>query len=766
MVSSTYRLQISDAFTLFDAAAVVPYLNRLGVDWLYLSPILEAEPGSTHGYDVVDHSRVDPARGGAAGLETLATAAHGLGMGVLVDIVPNHVGIATAHLNRWWWDVLEHGPDSAHADYFDIDWLAGGERVLLPVLGESEEELDRLLVDDGELVYYEHRFPIAPGTESGTAREIHDRQHYELVSWRRADHDLNYRRFFAVSTLAAVRVEEEAVFEESHTEIRRWLTEGLVDGLRIDHPDGLRDPSGYLKTLTSIAPGRPIWVEKILEGDERIPLDWPVAGTTGYESLAVFDRVLVDPDGELPLTRLATELEGPETGETLDDTTPTDWPALVLDRKRRVAETILNSEIRRLVRDTGIDDSEAAIIEIAAAMPVYRSYLPFGLEHVEIALASAARSRPDLASSIGAVGQVLTDAEHPAAKRFQQTSGMIMAKGVEDNAYYRFTRLTSLNEVGANPADFAATVARFHEAQTERSTHHPSAMTTLTTHDTKRSEDTRSRIAALAEVPDAWRRFLTDVRGIISVDDGALENLVWQAVLGAWPASRQRLTDYALKAAREAGNSTSWTDGDADFEERLASLVASVFDAGDVREEVEDLSAALTPAGYSNGLSLKLLQLMAPGTPDVYQGTERWDRSLVDPDNRRPVDFAEAAELLRRIDDGWLPPVAEDGAAKLLLTSQALRLRRDHPELFTTYRPISADGPAAEHLIAFDRGGVVALATRLPIGLNARGGWGDTAVELVERPLRDALTGAEFPGGRIPLAKLFASYPVALVVPR
>lgn len=767
MPASTYRLQISPDFTLQHATRVLPYLHRLGADWVYLSPLLEAEPGSTHGYDVVDHSRVDPDRGGPEGLTQLANEAHSLGMGVLVDIVPNHVGVATPHINRWWWDVLARGEGSEFADFFDIDWAFGSGRLRLPVLGDSPDELDALTIDDGQLAYYDHRFPIAEGTESaGSARQVHDLQHYELVSWRRADHDLNYRRFFAVNSLAGIRVEDPRVFDASHREIGRWIDDGLVDGLRVDHPDGLRDPGDYLVRLSELTGGRPIWVEKILEGDEQMPPEWPVAGTTGYDALAAIDRVFVDPAGEEPLTRLAIELD--------DEFESGDWETLVLRRKRAIADTLLNSEIRRLTREltagtegaAGLEDAPAvedAVAELAAAMPVYRSYLPFGSEYLQEAVGKAMHARPDLADTITAVAERLADPEHPAARRFQQTSGMVMAKGVEDNAFYRYTRLTSLTEVGADPAEFSVTPSRFHEVQVERMRRLPDSMTTLTTHDTKRSEDTRARITTLAEVPERWESFLTTVRGRIALGDGPLENLVWQAIVGAWPASRERLHDYVLKAAREAGTSTAWTDGDADFEGRLTGLVDDALDDVELRHEVEALVGELSRAGWSNGLGAKLLQLLSPGTPDVYQGTERWDRSLVDPDNRRPVDFDGAAETLDRLDGGWQPTVDEEGAAKMLVTSRALRVKRDHPELFTTYRPVVATGGRADHVIGFDRGGAIALATRFPLGLERAGGWADTAIELPTGTLRDELTGREYTGSAL-ARDLFAMYPVALLV--
>lgn len=758
--ASTYRLQLSAEFTLQDAAGVVPYLHELGVDWLYLSPLLEAESGSTHGYDVVDHRRVDAARGGEHGLRMLADAAHRLGMGVLVDIVPNHVGVATPHANAWWWDVLSNGRASRYAAYFDIDWDAGGGRLRVPVLADAADELDRLAIDGEQLVYYDSRFPIAAGTSGGTAREVHDRQHYELVSWRRADHELNYRRFFAVNTLAGIRVEDGRVFDDSHVEIARWVAEGLVDGLRIDHPDGLRDPGGYLHRLRALAGERPIWIEKILEGPERIPDDWPVAGTTGYDALALVDRVFVDPLGEQPLRALGARAAGGEAVE---------WAELVRSRKRSVARGILGSEIHRVARELANstpDDPHAvddALVEVAAAMPVYRSYLPFGREHLARAAADAAAATPALASTVERVCAVLADPRHPAALRFQQITGMIMAKGVEDSAFYRYPGLSSLAEVGGAPSAFAISPSDFHAAQRDRLERLPASMTTLTTHDTKRSEDARARIAVIGETPERWDKLLAGLRSIVTTGDEVLEGLVWQAVVGAWPASRERLEAYALKAAREAGASTSWTDGDAGFEARLKNLVDAAFDDEGARGLIESFVAGVTPAGHSNGLGMKLLQLLAPGVPDVYQGTELWDRSLVDPDNRRPVGFDAAVSLLQRIDEGWLPPVDDTGAAKLLLVSRALRLRRDRPGLLAGYEPVAAVGPAAEHLIGFDRGSAIALATRLPLGLAEKGGWRETSVDLGGRMLRDELTGRRA-RGVVRVAELFGDYPVALLV--
>lgn len=756
--ASTYRLQIREGFDLHEAAKVMDYLRDLGVDWVYLSPLLTAEPGSDHGYDVVDHSGVDAARGGAEGLAAASAAAHERGLGVLVDIVPNHVGVATPAANAWWWDLLTHGRESRYAEAFDVDWDFGGGRLRIPVLGD-DARLTLTTDDDDDvtlLAYEDHRFPVAPGTadDGADAATVHDRQNYELVHWTRADADLNYRRFFAVNSLAAIRVEVPWVFDESHAEITRWFGEGLVDGLRVDHPDGLLDPAAYLDDLAKATGGAYVLVEKILEGDETLPAHWQAAGTTGYDALGDIDRVLIDPAGRRALDRLENELQG----ETVR------WHDLIHDTRRAVADGILRSEVLRIARLTpGIPDAADAIAEIAANFPVYRSYLPYGAEHLDTALAEARSRRADLSDALDALDPLLHDPQHPAAQRLQQTTGMIMAKGVEDTAFYRYSRLASLTEVGGDPAEFAIDVEQFHHRQEQRLAIWPASQTTLSTHDTKRGEDVRARIDVLSEIPDEWRSVTTTLAEGAGLGDAPLENLLWESIIGAWPASRERLQAYVLKAAREAGTSTTWTAADDLFERKLAKMVDSVFDDDAVAAVVHALVERVRHAGYSNGLAAKLLQLTAPGVPDVYQGSEFWERSLVDPDNRREVDFAARRSALKRVDAGELPHVDESGAAKLLVTSRALRLKRDRPELFTRYAPVAAFGDAADHLIGFDRGGAVSIATRLPLGLAARGGWGDTTVLLQNRPVTDALTGERYEGGEIAVDDLLRRYPVALL---
>jgi (1->4)-alpha-D-glucan 1-alpha-D-glucosylmutase len=772
---STYRLQIRAGFTLDDAAAVTEYLSDLGSSWAYLSPLLAAVPGSDHGYDVVDHSRIDDARGGPEGLERFAAAARGAGLGILVDIVPNHVGVAIPRANLWWWDMLRLGGASRHAVAFDIDTRVAEGRVRLPILGSSLEEVlaaGEIVIDttpaddapDGVLTYFDHVLPLAPDTGELAAdlTALLDAQHYELRFWEDQNTDLDYRRFFAVSELAGIRVELPDVFDESHREIARWITEGLADGLRVDHPDGLSDPGAYLEHLADATGAAYTLVEKILEPGEQLPSWWRTDGTTGYDALGEIDRVLVDGAGVDALDELDARLRA-ETALPAAEA----WHDLILTTKRMVADDLLQSEVRRLVRALpfGVVDAEDALTEIIASFPVYRAYLPAGREHLEHAIDDAATRRPDLAEAIGELAPLLRDTSLEVAERFPQVTGAVMAKGVEDTAFYRFTRLGTLTEVGGDPSITSLSVDDFHAAQQARLASWPHSMTALSTHDTKRSEDVRARLSVLAEVPERWAEALTELRDIASTGHGPLDALLWQAAVGAWPISSQRLRDYGLKAAREAAEATGWQHPDEEFEEGVLAIADAA--NGSARDVLERFVQEIIAPGRVNSLSAKLLQLAAPGVPDVYQGTELWDHSLVDPDNRRPVDFAARSEMLRQLDDdvarGVLPTIDDSGLAKLLVTSRALRLRRDHADLFTGYRPAGVAGEASAHAVAMDRGGVIAVATRLPVALARRGGWGDTVLLHRDLPVQDALTGRRFDGGPILMADLLDTYPVALL---
>jgi len=791
---STYRLQIRREFDLDAAADVTGYLGALGVSWAYLSPLLKATDGSAHGYDVVDPSQVDPTRGGAEGLARFAAAARAEGLGILIDTVPNHMGISHPSQNPWWWDVLTRGRDSRYAEAFDIDWDLGGGRVRVPILGASIDEViadGRVTIDPdatdlaphGVVRFYdEHVLPLATdsipvpvGGAGGAALDdprligqILAQQHWEAIFWRREAAELNYRRFFAVTTLAGVRVEIPWVFDESHVEVLRWMREGIADGLRIDHPDGLVDPGGYLEQLSEATDGAYVLVEKILEHGEALPAWWQTDGTTGYDALAEIDRVLIDPSGEDELAALDDLLRGGETSAYRD---------LIHETKRMITDTIQQAEIARLVRglpqpvrtEVAVDVAADALAELLTCFPVYRSYLPAGRSHLDQAAEEASERRPDLAAAIASLVPVLADPAQEVARRFQQTTGPVMAKGVEDTAFYRWTRLGSLTEVGGDPSVFALSVEGFHRSNALRQASWPHSMTTLSTHDTKRGEDVRARLDVLAEVPDRWAAVLQDLRSHASTGHGPFDSLLYQAVTGSWPASRERLHAYAEKASREAAETTGWWDPDAAFETRMHATVDAVFDDRAVHALLADFVAEIAPAGWSNSLAAKILQLTGPGIPDVYQGSELWETSLVDPDNRRAVDFDERRRMLKALDAGFargdLPPVDASGRAKLLVTSRALRLRRDRPELFTRYTPMTVVGAASDHAVAFDRGGALTVATRLPVGLARRGGWGETVLLRRAGPTTDAVTGRVFEGSSIRLDELLTTYPVALLIP-
>ncbi|MET8277776.1 malto-oligosyltrehalose synthase [Micromonospora sp. NPDC005174] len=752
---ATYRVQVRPGFDLDATAAIVDYLHDLGVSHLYTAPLLAATPGSQHGYDVVDHRTVNPELGGEAARQRLVRALRDKRLGLVVDIVPNHAGVAVPPANPAWWDVLRRGRDSSYADWFDIDWDRG--RLLLPVLADDAAALDDLKVVDGELRYHEHRFPVADGTGDGSAREVHDRQHYELVSWRRGDAELTYRRFFAIAGLAGLRVEDPAVFAAVHELILRWAADGEVDGIRVDHPDGLRDPAGYLARLRAAAPDAWLVVEKILEYGEELP-DWPVDGTTGYDALAAVNGLFVDTDAEGDFTVLDSRLTGQRTS----------WEDLTHSTKLAAATTLLAAELTRLAAlapEVPTEQAREALAELAAVFPVYRGYPPHGIRHLAAARSEAGRRRPDLTGALDAITRRLRDPDDELGMRFPQLTGAVMAKGVEDTAFYRWTRFVALNEVGGSPAHFGVPPAEFHRFAGARQVRWPASQTTLSTHDTKRGEDVRARLAVLSELPAQWAEQVTTWMEYAPLPDPAFAHLLWQTAVGAWPIERERLHAYAEKAAREAAASTSWADPDAGFEQAMHAVIDRMYDDPALHDELTELAAAITPAGWCNSLGQKLIQLTMPGVPDTYQGTELWDNSLVDPDNRRPVDFDVRREMLARLDGGWRPPVDTDGAAKLLVVSRTLRLRRAHPELFTGYRPVPAHGPVGRHVVAFDRGGVIAVATRLPLGLARAGGWCDTALSLGVNEVKDLFTGRVYSGGEVPLDNLLADYPVALLAP-
>lgn len=763
--TSTYRLQITSDFTLQHAAEIVGYVRDLGVGAIYVSPLLKATDGSMHGYDVVDHSQIDPSRGGPDGFAQLAKASAEAGLALVVDIVPNHMGVADAAQNGIWWEFLRLGRESPAARWFDVDYEVADGKVLLPVLGDDFDPARqlRLFVDDNaddpryELHYYQHRFPVAPGTYAGgdSAATVHDRQHYRLVNYRRADTDQNYRRFFAVTALAGLRVEDPVVFDATHAEILRWVRDYGVTGIRVDHPDGLIDPGDYLETLARSAPDSWITVEKITEPGERLPTSWPVAGTTGYDALAEVNAVLFDPAAAPEMTRIYQDATGDKR----------DWEQHVADGKRFIATTILQAEIQRVARATpGVEYAVDALTELAIAFDVYRSYLPLGSERLARAARVAAVRRPELAQAIEALQPWLSDPSTEACARFQQVTGAIMAKGVEDTAYYRYSRLIGLNEVGGDPGTFGLSLEDFHTAQRDRLQRAPYSMTTLSTHDTKRGEDVRARLAVLPEIAAEWAEAAARLAVLAPIPNRAFGYLLWQTFAATGLIERARMHAYAEKAMREAADGTGWIDPDTDFERAVHKAVDAAYDDPTVRAIIEDFAARLNPYGWSNSLSQKLIQLTMPGVPDVYQGSELAEASLVDPDNRRPVDFTAQADALRTVSSGAAPPALDDsGLAKIWVTSRALRARRDLPELFRTYLPMYADGPGRGHLVAFDRGGAITVATRLPVALGD--GWGSSTLTLPAGQYVDAMTRRPY-DGTIRVADLLDHYPVALLLRR
>lgn len=788
-LTATYRLQVHANFGFAAAAEVVPYLADLGVSHLYLSPVLQAAPGSLHGYDVVDHSRVNHELGGEAGLVALADTAHAHGLGIVVDVVPNHMGLPTpAYLNAELWETLRLGRESPTASWFDIDWELCNGRLGLPVLGGPLEEV----VAAGELAlgehdgapvvsYFDQVFPVAPGTERGTVAEVLSRQHYLLGSWRDKDELLGHRRFFDVDTLVAVRVELPHVFDATHATLVDLRRRGVVDGFRIDHPDGLADPEGYLARLSQATDGAWVVVEKILEGDEGLPTSWVTAGTTGYDAIRAIQTALV-PDVGAPLDELwrATGAES-----SLADTE--------LAAKRLVLDLLLTPELRRLTRrataaaaaaghEIAAAEIEDALREMLVQVRTYRAYVRLdvppddeAVRRIDAMRSLAEQARPDLAATLQVLCDLVLDSQTSSPDgrdlvvRFQQACGPVMAKGVEDTTFYRFHRMIALNEVGGEPDALEhPTVDALHAWAERQSLSSPDGMTTLSTHDTKRSEDVRSRLLAAAEDVNGWRRAWTVVRAAarrLDVDEPTAY-LVMQTLVGAWPISEDRLNGYLEKAVREAKQHTGWTDGDEDYEQRVLALAAHCLRDDAVQDAVGGWVTELEPVVRTVTLSTKLLQLMLPGVPDIYQGCELVARSLVDPDNRRPVDYPDRSSRLARLDAGEGSRDLDDD--KLWVTSRALRLRVEHAGLVgaaSTYRPVTSQSPHALGFVLSEQ--VAVVVTRWPFQ-QARSGWGRATVTLPDGAWTDMLSQSgqrQIHGGNpVTCEEIFAHLPVALLL--
>jgi (1->4)-alpha-D-glucan 1-alpha-D-glucosylmutase len=762
-VVSTYRLQMrgpasGQPFTFADAANLLDYLDDLGVTHVYLSPILTAVKGSTHGYDVTDPTTVFAELGGMEGLAALSAKARARGMGLVVDIVPNHVGVEKPEQNRWWWDVLGCGRKSRFSHFFDIDWAPDNGvdgKLALPVLG-SEDDLAGLTVDGELLRLGDLVFPIAPGTgpdpAAGTGPEVHDRQHYRLIGWQRGL--CGYRRFFAISSLAGLRQEDRDVFATSHVEVRRWFSEGLVDGVRIDHLDGLSNPTAYLSWLRELA-GPQAWIviEKILAVDEPLDPTLPVAGTTGYDALREIGGLFIDPTGEPALNALF-------------DSAGTDYstmPALARALKTDAVTHTLASELRRLcraiVKAVGVDDPRLpdAVAALVSRVGVYRSDYACLTSVLPTAFAETGQAAPEFAKALEIVAAALAYDE--PAVRLAQLCDAAAAKGIEDCLFYRDARLVSLNEVGGEPESFGVSAAEFHQRATERARIWPKAMTTLSTHDTKRGEDVRARIGVLSQVPSLWAELVGGWERRAPSPDPATGLFLWQNIFGVWPVDgvvteqlRRRLHAYAEKAIREAAVHTSWTAPDDTFESAVHLWLDTVID-GDIAAELTGLAARLDPHGRNDALAQKLIQLTVPGVPDVYQGTEVWDDSLVDPDNRRPVDYAVRRAALAALEH-----------PKVLVTAAALRLRRRRPGTFLAggHTPLLAIGRAREHIVAFTRAEDVLVAVaRWTVRLEQTG-WGDTVLALPHGQWTNVLTGRQWKG-RVAAADLLGDLPVALL---
>jgi (1->4)-alpha-D-glucan 1-alpha-D-glucosylmutase len=879
--SSTYRLQVHAGFTLDDATEVLDYLAELGISHAYLSPYLQAANGSTHGYDPVDPSSVNVELGGKAAHQRFCARLEELGLGQILDIVPNHMAVAPN--NKYWWDILENGSSSRYANYFDIDWQPTESRlqnkVLVPVLSDQYgAELDRgaiqLTRSEGrfEVQYGEHHLPVAPETlpmlldcaaqtcRSATMAFLSEsfgrlpqpaftdraatwarhrdkevlvgllerccneerksfhcidecmkklnghkdeldaflqKQNYRLAYWRVASEEIGYRRFFDVNTLIGVRAEREQVFMETHERILEWLRGGVIDGVRVDHADGLRDPQQYFERLRRTAPRAYIVVEKILQRGERLQPGWPIHGTTGYEFIDHANGLLLSDEGLGEIERIYGEF----TGESVD------FAAMAHEKKLNVEQAGLGSDVTRLTmlfleicendrhhRDYTRPDVRRAVREIAANFPVYRTYVaperneagPRDRAYIREAVDGAKRQRTDIdARLFDFMGDVLTLKRRGALEsefvlRFQQFTSPVMAKGVEDTALYCFNRLLAVNEVGGETALPALSVDEFHALNADAQKHHPLRMLALTTHDTKRSEDVRARLLALTEFPrefgEAVRRW--SARLAKEEKAGPLDRntqyFFFQTVIGAWPLREERAVASMEKAVREAKVHTSWTKRTQDYEDSLREFVRESLSSQEFVTEVEQFVASLDGVANVNSLAQTLLKYTVPGVPDLYQGSELWDYRLVDPDNRTPVDFKLRAKLLAEMTGATCQDVLakmNEGLPKLWVIRKALEARKRHARSFGangSYTPVAAEGTAAGHVVAFLRGADVAVAVpRLTRKLRAQGGpmqWGDTHVELPGGRWSNALTGEEMDGGAIMMGDLLREFPVALLI--
>lgn len=772
---ATYRLQLGPGFTFADASAAVPYLAALGVSHVYLSPIAEAVPASPHGYDVVDPTRVRAELGGDRGLRDLSEAAAAEGLGLLLDVVPNHV--AADARNPWWWRTLAGGSADAAARWFDVDWQAPGAdgRIVLPVLeGPTADVIAtgalRLSTHDGEAVvaYHDHRFPATGAVVGDEIDAVLDRQHYRLVDWRAGPELVNYRRFFAIASLPAVRVEDPDVFAAVTGLPVALCRSGVVDGLRLDHVDGLSDPGGFLEALHAALPDAWLLVEKILEADERLPASWPVAGTTGYEHAEAVTGVLVDPAGDARLTAAYQDFTGSSES----------WSRIVRTARLAVVDALFPADLRRVARAVGpvlgvpVEDVVPMVRSLLAELPGYRTYIgPGPADPADAARIAGAAERAGDATHVLAAMLVRADPTATDARtRVEQLATAVAAKGIEDTAMYRYNRLLCRNEVGSDPGRFALTVAALHERNAATGADAPETLRALSTHDTKRSADVRARIAVLSEVADEFATAAHDwsERAATATGSRLEPALAWfacQTVLGAWPIDADRLGAVLRKSAREASTRTSWAEPDLDYETTIGAWAA--FLAADAA--VASFARRILVPGRVNALAQTLLHLTAPGIPDTYQGDELWNLGLTDPDNRRPVDLAARAALLEELAATGPPTTAlaepdDPGRPKLWVVHRSLALRRAHPEWFgrgASYEPLAASGPDADRVIAFARADrACTIVTRFPMRGPAGGG---TSIRPPVGPWHNVLDGEHYDGGSLPLDRVLARFPVALL---
>jgi (1->4)-alpha-D-glucan 1-alpha-D-glucosylmutase len=874
---STYRLQLNAQFTFDHAIRVLDYLKALGVSHVYCSPYLQAAPGSMHGYDVVDHERVNSELGGEETHRRFCAHLAELGLGQVLDIVPNHMAIGPQ--NRYWWDVLENGPSSVYATWFDIDWNSAEvklkNKVLIPVLGDQygkvlaageiriERRAEAFLVR-----YIDHLFPVSPrslaiilkraanglqndtlgfiadslarlpapdstdpvlveerhrdkdviyemvrricdeqkevcdaiqrtveaiNSDIDTLDEILNQQNYRLAYWRTADQELGYRRFFDVNTLVGLRMERRHVFDATHRNIFEWLDTGVLDGVRVDHPDGLRDPQQYFARLRTRAPQAWIIGEKILEPGEILPENWPVDGTSGYDFLNVCNRLLAHPDGLQQLGTIYREFTG--RGESFD--------SIAHEKKLNVEQEALGSDVNRLAslfveicegnrdrRDYTRAEIRRAIREVAACFRVYRTYVVAERDEItdadrreiEAAVEEANAHRSDIdAGLFEFIADVLTLRHRGALEsefvlRFQQFTSPVMAKGVEDTAFYCYNRMIGLNEVGGSPGLNGVSVEEFHVHCARMQTNHPATMTTLGTHDTKRGDDVRARLAVLTEIPGRWKAAVQRWARINSkfksnkLPDRNTEYFLYQTLVGTWPISEDRLQAYMEKAAREAKEQTSWTQQNREFEQALRGFIHSILESREFIAELEAMIARIDRAGQINSLAQSLIRYTAPGVPDTYQGGELWDFRLVDPDNRTPVDYGMRQQMLDELRAGLGPEEimkrASTGMPKLWVAHKALTLRREHPEWFgpdAAYEPLIAQGAKVAHCIAFMRGQhAIAIAPRWVLRLGDS--WAGSSIQIPAGTWRNILTGDRIVSSAARVQTLLHRFPVALLV--